>query len=86
MLITMANPAFCTVDFRTYGEDCGIYYEESGRCLIYLSQHETLADVYKTIQHEVIHFCISKLKEADDMDEDQEEKLIFLMAWAEEAL
>ena len=86
MLITMANPDFCTVDFRTYGEDRGIYYEESGRCLIYLSQQESLGDIFKTIQHEVIHFCVSKLDEADDIDEDQEEKLIFFMAWAELAL
>tara|TARA_Y100000296_G_scaffold83965_1_gene116107 strand:+ start:121 stop:369 length:249 start_codon:yes stop_codon:yes gene_type:complete len=82
----MANPDFCSVDFRTYGEDRGAYYDETGRCLIYLSQHEDLNDIFKTIQHEVIHFCFSKLNEIDDMDEDQEEKLIFFIAWAELAL
>jgi hypothetical protein len=39
-----------------------------------------------TVQHEVIHFCLTKLDESDAMDEIQEEKLIFHMAWAEEIL
>ena len=39
-----------------------------------------------TVQHEIIHFCLAKLDESDDMDEEQEEKLIFHMAWAEEIL
>jgi hypothetical protein len=39
-----------------------------------------------TIQHEIIHFCLAKNGETDDMDEVQEEKLIFHMAWAEEIL
>ena len=39
-----------------------------------------------TVQHEIIHFCLAKIEESDSMDEDQEEKLIFRMAWAEETL
>jgi len=36
--------------------------------------------------HEVVHFCLSKLGLNDDMDEEQEEKLIYFTAWAEDAL
>jgi hypothetical protein len=39
-----------------------------------------------TVQHEIIHFCLAKLNESDEMDEVQEESLIFHMAWAEEIL
>ena len=45
--------------------------------------HETLEDVYRTITHEVIHHC---LRDLDNIDEDQEELLIFNMAWAEYSL
>ena len=54
------------------------------RINIFLSSHESVDDLFKTIQHELVHHCIDLCDE--DMDEDQEEKLIFLMAWAEEAL
>lgn len=76
----------CTVDFRIYGENRGIYYDETNRCLIYLTNHETLSDLYSTMTHEVIHFCLSKLDISDELDEEQEEKLIFMMAWAADAL
>jgi hypothetical protein len=36
--------------------------------------------------HEVIHFCLSKLNLSEELDEEQEEKLIFMMAWAADAL
>jgi predicted SprT family Zn-dependent metalloprotease len=71
-----------TVDFRVYGIDRGDYYSESNRCIINLNTHESIDDIFKTIQHELIHFCIDDLGENDDMDEDQEERLIFNMQWA----
>lgn len=70
------------VDFKLGGENRGMFYSETNRCLIYLHQHESIEDIYKTIQHELIHFCLEKNGESDDMDEEQEEKLIFHMAWA----
>lgn len=70
------------VDFRIYGVDRGCYYTETKRCIINLNNHESIEDVYKTIQHELIHFCIDDMGENGDMDEDQEEKLIFNMQWA----
>ena len=73
-----------TVDFKIGKEDNrGIYYSETGRALIYVSMHETLADVYKTINHEVFHHCFEINGESDKMDEEQEEKVIFNMQWAE---
>jgi sugar lactone lactonase YvrE len=64
----------------------GIYYAETKRAVIYLSNHEDLEDIYKTINHETYHHCFSEAGEADDMDEDQEERLIFCMAWAEHSI
>ena len=74
------------VDFKIGGENRGMFYSETNRCLIYLHQHESVEDIYKTIQHELIHFALEKMDESDDMDEEQEEKLIFHMAWADFAL
>ena len=50
-----------TVDMRTYGDDRGTYYAESKRCIINLNQHESLDDILKTIQHELLHFCFDNL-------------------------
>jgi hypothetical protein len=76
---------FCHVDFKITGDDRGCYYDETARCLIYLHHHESLSDLYMTIQHEILHFCLDKFG-VDEMDDEQEEKLIFHMAWAEEIL
>ena len=74
-----------TVDFKLIGKgEAGIYYPNSERVLIYLNNHESMTDILKTIQHELIHAAIEHCD--IEMDEDQEEKLIFFMAWAEEFL
>jgi len=70
----------CTVDFKVTGENRGLYYEETRRCLVYLCNHENVEDIYKTIQHEVLHHCIEE--SGVQLDEEQEEKLIFNMQWA----
>ena len=76
-----------TVDLKCRGdENRGNYYEETKRCLVFLSMHETLEDVYRTITHEVIHHCFSILNEVDNMDEAMEESLIFNMQWADVAI
>tara|TARA_R110002020_G_scaffold6719_1_gene28532 strand:+ start:673 stop:915 length:243 start_codon:yes stop_codon:yes gene_type:complete len=75
-----------TVDMRTHGDDRGTYYAETRRCVINLNQHESLDDVYQTIQHEILHFCFDNLGETMTMDEDQEERLIFCIQWANESL
>ena len=56
----------------------GIYYPESKRIIIYLDRHECFEDILSTIQHELIHAAI----EDQNLDEDQEEKLIYAMSWA----
>lgn len=74
-----------TTDFKTFGsEDRGRYYPDSQRLLVYISNHESLADIFKTIDHELFHHCIHQCDE--EMDEDQEERLVFYLAWAEEYL
>jgi len=76
-----------SVEFKIEkGDNRGIFYEETNRCLIYLPMHEDLNDLYKTISHEIFHFCFDKAGEAERMDEEQEEKLIFQLQWAEHSL
>ncbi len=76
-----------TMDLRINGYDDdnrGIFYEETGRIIVYLKNHETLDDILSTIQHEFVHKCIADFEET--LDDDQEEKLIYQMAWAEDSL
>jgi len=56
----------------------GIFYPESKRIVIYLDRHECFEDILSTIQHELIHAAI----EDQNLDEDQEEKLIYALSWA----
>jgi len=75
------------IDLRCRKDDNrGIYYGETKRALIYLGMHETIEDIYKTINHETFHHCFAEAGEAEDMDEDQEERLIFCMQWADLSL
>jgi hypothetical protein len=68
-----------TVSMEVLGHgERGIYYPESKRIVIYLDRHECLEDILSTIQHELIHAAI----EDQNLDEDQEEKLIYAMSWA----
>jgi len=71
-------------DFRVCGDDRGVYYPETDRIIIFLNQHETLDDLLSTITHEYIHFCIGESGEL--MDDDQEERIIYVMSWAEDYL
>ncbi len=71
-------------DFRVWGADRGNYFSETDRIIIFLNQHETLDDLLSTITHEYIHFCVGEAGEI--MDDDQEERLIYVMSWAEQYL
>jgi uncharacterized protein YjaZ len=73
------------MDFKIVGcEERGIFYGESGRIIIYLSNHENLTDILGTITHELVHKCINDFDET--LDEKQEEDIIYQMAWANESL
>ena len=65
----------CTVDFKIGGENRGIFYNETNRCLIYLANHENIEDIDKTNTHEILHYWIDYI--GVQVDEEQEEKLIF---------
>ena len=68
-----------TVSMEVLGHgERGIYYPESKRIVIYLDRHECFEDILSTIQHELIHAAI----EDQNLDEDQEEKLIYALSWA----
>ena len=73
-----------STEFSTYGEDQGVYFMETNRCVIYLNKHESAFDIEKTIDHEVFHYLFDKLKVG--LDDEQEHKLIFCVQWAEEYL
>ena len=74
----------CTVDFKIqHNDNRGMYFEETNRCIVYLPMHETMEDVIKTINHEIFHHCFTQLEEAESMDEEMEECLIFNLQWAE---
>ena len=69
-----------TVNMEVLGHgERGIYYPESKRIVIYLDRHECLEDILSTIHHELIHAAV----EDQNLDDDQEEKLIYAMAWAD---
>ncbi len=71
------------INSKTLTADRGVFYEETNRAVIVLPNHENLADILSTIQHETIHFCI---KDEDDIDEEMEEEIIYKVAWAEQYL
>jgi len=74
----------CSVDFKIqHNDNRGMYFEETNRCIVYLPMHETMEDVIKTINHEIFHHCFTQLEEAESMDEEMEECLIFNLQWAE---
>ena len=74
-----------TSDFRVFGQvDRGNYHPETDRIVIFLSPHENLEDIISTINHEYLHYCISEAGEI--IDEEQEERIIYIMSWADEYL
>lgn len=71
-----------SVDFKVIGDDNrGIYYHDSQRVVVFLNKHESLSDLMKTIDHELLHHCIWICEE--EMDDDQEERTIYQLQWAE---
>lgn len=73
------------IDFKLEnGDNRGLYYTETERILVYPLQHENVEDMICTIIHETIHYAIDKADET--LDDDQEEKLIYKIQWADEFL
>ena len=72
------------VDFRTHSrtlsDDRGVFYEATNRAIIILQNHECLEDIFATIEHESIHFCLRE--DSESLDDEQEEEIIFRMSWA----
>lgn len=65
-----------------HSDNRGIYYAETKRAMIYCAMHESLDDLYKTIDHETYHHCFNYLDVTDDMDEYMEERVIYCLQWA----
>ena len=70
------------------GENRGLYFEDTQRAIIYVRQHETLPDLYKTMTHEALHNCFKELElEGNDtLDEDMEERTISWLQWSTDDL
>ena len=70
------------------GENRGLYFEDTQRAIIYVRQHETLPDLYKTIVHETYHHCFKELEleGSDTLDEDTEERTISWLQWSTDDL
>ena len=70
------------------GENRGLYFEDTQRAIIYVRQHETLPDLYKTMTHEALHHCFKELEldENDTLDEDMEERIISWLQWSTDGL
>ena len=61
IILTLRKLGMVKMEFKLFGcDERGMYYPDSGRIVIYLSNHETIEDVYKTITHELIHNGIHK--------------------------
>ena len=71
-------------DHRDSKEHGVTLFEGKGRIVIYVQHHESLTDIYSTIQHESIHWCLEKYHHVD-IDEYQEHDLIFRTMWAEDS-
>ncbi len=71
-------------NLKVYGSDRGEYHPTTDRINVFLSTHETLEDILSTITHEYLHFCITDTREI--IDDEQEERIIFIMCWADEYL
>ena len=69
-------------------ENRGLYFEDTQRAIIYVRQHETLHDLYKTISHETLHHCFKELEleDKDILDDDMEEKTITWLQWSTDDL
>ena len=73
------------IDFRFDStENRGMYYPDTERILIYPIQHENVEDMLYSITHETIHYALDKADET--LDDEQEEKIIYIIQWAEEWL
>lgn len=66
----------------TSTENRGIYHGETERIHVYPQQHENVPDILSTINHETFHLAIDHADET--IDEEQEERLIFCLQWADE--
>lgn len=81
----MVNIDFKLTDHRD-GQVKGItHFDGNRRIIIYPHHHETIEDIYSTITHELIHYCIDRYKMVE-MDSYQEHDLIFKSLWIDEYL
>lgn len=82
----MENPAHMDFEMISDDNDYGEYFQNTNRILIFLKAHaENIENIPDTIHHELLHKCITDILD-DDIDLNQEHKLIRNVIWAEKDL
>lgn len=74
---------FKVTDHRDSKERGVTLRDGKGRVFIYLQHHETLEDIYATITHELIHYCIWN-EDMVEIDDYEEHDMIFKVLWIDE--
>tara|TARA_R110002020_G_scaffold296890_1_gene512630 strand:- start:1083 stop:1325 length:243 start_codon:yes stop_codon:yes gene_type:complete len=78
----MRNPPTIELKFHDEEVEFGEYYEESNTVRIFLHRHESVCQIFDTIEHEILHKCIGDTDESIDIY--QEHRLIFNALWFKE--
>ena len=81
--MSMENPA--SIDFRLQSDenDYGESFENTNRIAVYLRPHECLESIFSTIEHEVLHKCLSDILD-NEIDIVQDNQLIKMTLWGAE--
>tara|TARA_R110002020_G_scaffold64430_4_gene170973 strand:+ start:7515 stop:7778 length:264 start_codon:yes stop_codon:yes gene_type:complete len=85
--MSFTTPAVMDLEFfSTSGDDYGEYFESTNRIAIYLIPHsECVLNLFATISHELFHKLVTDFV-GDDIDIEQEHKLIKNLMWYEQDL
>ena len=82
----MINPHLVDFEIISDDNDYGEYFQNTNRILVFLKAHaECVENIPDTIHHELLHKCVTDILD-DDIDLNQEHKLIRHVIWAEKGL
>lgn len=66
--------------FALDGDGCTYAEKDYVESLCFVTRHESMTEIIKTISHEDIH----RVLWYDDLEEKKEHRVIYIMQWAEE--
>lgn len=79
------NPPSIIFSYISEDSEFGEYFETTNIVRVYLPRHESIPQIFDTLEHEVLHKCIGGIME-DEIDIHQEHRMIFQTLWAKELL